>query len=65
VRDRRYIHTLADVAPGRICYLTNRRNGVAFDPVIRDLADGTERTIHLGDHRFEMRRLTHSARVRR
>jgi hypothetical protein len=53
VRDPRYIHTLADVAPGRICYLTNRRNGVAFDPVIRDLADGTERTINLGDHRFE------------
>jgi dipeptidyl aminopeptidase/acylaminoacyl peptidase len=53
VRDPRYIHTLADVAPGRICYLTNRRNGVAFDPVIRDLANGTERTINLGDHRFE------------
>jgi dipeptidyl aminopeptidase/acylaminoacyl peptidase len=53
VRDPRYIHALADVAPGRICYLTNRRNGVAFDPVIRDLADGAERTINLGDHRFE------------
>jgi dipeptidyl aminopeptidase/acylaminoacyl peptidase len=53
VRDPRYIHALADVAPGRICYLTNRRNGVAFDPVILDLADGTERTINLGDHRFE------------
>jgi dipeptidyl aminopeptidase/acylaminoacyl peptidase len=47
------MHTLADVAPGRICYLTNRRNGVAFDPVIRDLADGTERIINIGDHRFE------------
>jgi dipeptidyl aminopeptidase/acylaminoacyl peptidase len=53
VRDPRYMHTLADVAPGRICYLTNRRNGVAFDPVIRDLADGTERIINIGDHRFE------------
>jgi dipeptidyl aminopeptidase/acylaminoacyl peptidase len=53
VRDPRYIHTLTDIAPGRICYLTNRRNGVAFDPVIRDLANGTERTINLGDHRFE------------
>jgi protease II len=52
VRDPRYMHTLADVAPGRICYLTNRRNGVAFDPVIRDLADGTERTINVGDHNF-------------
>ena len=53
VGDPRYIHTLADVAPGRICYLTNRRNGVDFDPVIRDLAEGSERTINLGDHRFE------------
>jgi dienelactone hydrolase len=53
VRDPRYIHRLVDVTPGRICYLTNRRNGVAFDPVIRDLADGTERTINLGDHMFD------------
>ena len=53
VRDPRYMHTLADVAPGRICYLTNRRNGVAFDPVIRDLAGGTERILNIGDHRFE------------
>jgi dipeptidyl aminopeptidase/acylaminoacyl peptidase len=53
VRDSRFIHALADVSPGRICYLTNRRNGVAFDPVILDLTDGTERTLNLGDHRFE------------
>jgi len=52
VRDPRYIHALADVAPGRICYFTNRRNGVAFDPVIRDLDDGTERTLSLGDRSF-------------
>jgi hypothetical protein len=49
VRDPAYMHTLGDVASGRICYFTNRRNGVAFDPVIRDLASGAERTIALGD----------------
>jgi dipeptidyl aminopeptidase/acylaminoacyl peptidase len=52
VRDSRYIHLLADVAPGRVCYFTNRRNGVAFDPVVRDLATGAERTIALGDHSY-------------
>ena len=49
VRDPRFIHILADVKPGQICYLTNRRDGVAFDPVIRDLAAGTERALVLGD----------------
>jgi protease II len=53
VRDPRYMHTLADVTAGRICYFTNRRNGVAFDPVIRDLATGAERTLLLGDHRYD------------
>ena len=53
VHDPRYMHTLADVVPGRICYLTNRRNGVAFDPVIRDLATGSERTLVVGDHRYD------------
>lgn len=52
VHDPRYIHLLADVAPGRICYFTNRRNGVAFDPVVRDLAAGSERTLSLGDHSY-------------
>jgi dipeptidyl aminopeptidase/acylaminoacyl peptidase len=53
VRDPRYMHALADVAAGRICYFTNRRDGVAFDPVIRDLATGAERTIFLGDAMFD------------
>jgi dipeptidyl aminopeptidase/acylaminoacyl peptidase len=53
VRDPRYMHALADVAAGRICYFTNRRDGVAFDPVIRDLATGAERTISLGDAMFD------------
>jgi dipeptidyl aminopeptidase/acylaminoacyl peptidase len=49
VRDARYIHVLADVGPGWVCYFTNRRDGVAFDPVIRDLATGAEREIVIGD----------------
>jgi len=44
VRDPRFLHNLADVSPGRICYLTNRRDGVSFDVVLRDLATGTEQT---------------------
>ncbi len=52
VHDSRYLHTLADVRDGRLCYLTNRRNNVDFDPVIRDLADGSERVLQVGNHRF-------------
>jgi protease II len=44
VHDPRYVHRLADVSAGRICYLTNRRDGVRFDAVLRDLATGTEQT---------------------
>jgi Tol biopolymer transport system component len=47
-----YMNVLADIQPGLFCYLTNRRNGVAFDPVIRRLADGSERRLVLGDVRF-------------
>ncbi|HLK01224.1 MAG TPA: S9 family peptidase [Streptosporangiaceae bacterium] len=53
VRDPRYIHTLADVTPSQICYFTNRRNGIAFDPVIRDLATGAERHMVFGDRSYE------------
>jgi dipeptidyl aminopeptidase/acylaminoacyl peptidase len=52
VRDSRFIHTLADVQPGQICYFTNRRNGVAFDPVVRQLADSSERQLVLADAMF-------------
>ncbi len=52
VRDPRYMHTLGDVRDGQLCYLTNRRNGVAFDPVIRHLADSSERALLLGDAMF-------------
>jgi dipeptidyl aminopeptidase/acylaminoacyl peptidase len=53
VHDPRYIHNLADVQPGRICYLTNRRNGVDFDPVIRDLGTGDEQALVLGAWSFD------------
>ena len=53
VRDPRYLHVLADVQPEQICYFTNRRNGVAFDPVIRQLADGSERELVLADAMFD------------
>jgi dipeptidyl aminopeptidase/acylaminoacyl peptidase len=52
VRDPRYMHVLADVGPGWVCYFTNRRDGVNFDPVIRDLATGAERAMVIGDHMF-------------
>jgi dipeptidyl aminopeptidase/acylaminoacyl peptidase len=49
VHDPRYMHILADVSAGRICYLTNRRDGVRFDAVLRDLATGAERTGYASD----------------
>ena len=49
VHDPRYIHALADTSAGRICYLTNRRDGVRFDAVLRDLATGTEETAFASD----------------
>jgi len=52
VRDARYIHTIAAVRDTRLCYFTNRRNEVDFDPVIRNLADGSERALQLGNHLF-------------
>ena len=44
VRDPRYVHNLADVSARRICYLTNRRDGVSFDVVLHDLATSSEQT---------------------
>jgi dipeptidyl aminopeptidase/acylaminoacyl peptidase len=52
VRDPAFLHRLADVTGSHLCYFTNRRNGVAFDPVIRHLADGSERVLALGDASF-------------
>lgn len=49
VHDPSYIHRLADAPAGRICYLTNRRDGVRFDAVLRDLATGHEQTAYASD----------------
>jgi dipeptidyl aminopeptidase/acylaminoacyl peptidase len=46
VRDPAYIHTLVDVRPGLVVYSTNRRNGVDFDVVARDLSTGTEKVVY-------------------
>jgi dipeptidyl aminopeptidase/acylaminoacyl peptidase len=42
VHNPRFIHDVADVTAERLCYLTNRRNSVDFDVIIRDLATGDE-----------------------
>jgi len=46
VRDGRYIHRLVDVEPERLVYVTNRRNSVDFDVVLRSIADGTETVVY-------------------
>ncbi|WP_020573586.1 S9 family peptidase [Actinopolymorpha alba] len=48
VHDPRWIHRLAGVQPGRVLYLTNRRNGVDFDLVSREPATGEERVLYDG-----------------
>lgn len=45
VIDPAFIHTLLEVAEGRIVYATNRRNGVDFDVVVREVSGGAERVI--------------------
>jgi dipeptidyl aminopeptidase/acylaminoacyl peptidase len=62
VRDPRFIHALADVTPDQICYVTNRRDGVTFDPVIRDLTGGTERTPVTGDGAIDEARMSPDGR---
>jgi protease II len=42
VHDPRFIHDVADITAERLCYVTNRRNSVDFDVIIRDLATGEE-----------------------
>lgn len=46
VRDPRSVHQLVGVRPGQVVYATNRRNGVDFDVVIRDLRTGLEREVY-------------------
>jgi dipeptidyl aminopeptidase/acylaminoacyl peptidase len=48
VHDPAYMHTLTDVTATSVVYNTNRRNGVDFDVVVRDLATGTETTVYDG-----------------
>ncbi|HWG25315.1 S9 family peptidase [Actinospica sp.] len=48
VRDARYIHRLVEVEAERIVFLTNRRNNVDFDVVVRSTADGTESVAYDG-----------------
>jgi len=48
VRDPAYIHALVDVRPDAVVYATNRRNGIDFDVIARDLATGSERVLYDG-----------------
>src|SRR5260370_30342182 len=48
VVDRRFIHRTSRAAAGVLAYSTNRRNGVDFDIVARDLRSGEERVFELG-----------------
>ena len=48
VRDARYIHRLIEVEAERIVFLTNRRNSVDFDVVLRSTEDGTESVAYDG-----------------
>ena len=53
VHDERYIHTLIEVEPERLVYVTNRRNGVDFDVVLRSIADGAETVAYDGGGNVE------------
>ncbi|GAA0610958.1 S9 family peptidase [Kutzneria viridogrisea] len=44
--DPRHVHRLMAALPGRVVYLTNRRNGVDFDVVIRNVFSGEEETVY-------------------
>ena len=48
VRDPRFLHILAATRPGQVAYATNRRNGVDFDVVLRDLRSGEEIDVYRG-----------------
>jgi len=46
VHDSDYVHRLLGVQPGRVIYSTNRRNGVDFDVVIRNVITGVEEVVY-------------------
>lgn len=48
VHDAAYKHDLADVSADSVVFLTNRRDGVDFDLVVRDLTTGIETTLYDG-----------------
>jgi dipeptidyl aminopeptidase/acylaminoacyl peptidase len=48
VVDPRFIHRTPRVGGGVLAYSTNRRNGVDFDIVARDLRSGEERSFEIG-----------------
>jgi dipeptidyl aminopeptidase/acylaminoacyl peptidase len=50
VADPRFIHRTPQVGGTVLAYSTNRRNGVDFDVVARDLGSGEERVFELGGH---------------
>lgn len=50
VVDERYKHDTPHAAGRTLAYATNRRNGVDFDVVARDLASGEEKTFEIGGY---------------
>jgi dipeptidyl aminopeptidase/acylaminoacyl peptidase len=46
VHDADYLHSLVDARPGQVLYTTNRRNGIDFDLVARDLATGADTVLY-------------------
>jgi dipeptidyl aminopeptidase/acylaminoacyl peptidase len=50
VVDPRYMHASPRAGGPTLAYATNRRNGVDFDVVARDLESGEERTFELGGY---------------
>ncbi|MEU4192642.1 alpha/beta fold hydrolase [Kribbella sp. NPDC026611] len=46
VHDDDYIHSLLDANAERVLYTTNRRNGVDFDLIARDLSSGDETVLY-------------------
>lgn len=46
VRAPEHVNRLLDVLPGRVVYATNRRNGVDFDVVVRNVHTGEEATLY-------------------
>jgi dipeptidyl aminopeptidase/acylaminoacyl peptidase len=48
VHDPEYLHHLIDAKPGLVLYTTNRRNGVDFDLIARDLPSGGDTVLYDG-----------------